>query len=35
MVNTPDQRSGAYFEIPLDKLRKDAQTNDLNMIPKW
>ena len=35
MVKTLDQRSGAYFEVPLDKLRKDAQANDLNIIPKW
>ena len=35
MVKTLDQRSGAYFEVPLDKLQKDAQTNDVDIIPKW
>ena len=35
MVKTLDQRSGAYFKVPLDKLQKDAQANDVHIIPKW
>ena len=35
VVKTLDQRSGAYFKVPLDKLQKDAQANDVDIIFKW